>query len=70
MRKLTEQDVREAYANAQKAKESAQFSARRARQLRDGADRMREALKRQKKKAKPPKGTQSGHASNKSHRGF
>lgn len=70
MRKITEQEVREAYANAQKAKESASFSARRARQLRDGADRMREALKRQKKNTKPPKDARSGHASDKSHRGF
>lgn len=49
-RKITKADVKEAYDMAAKAKQNAAFSMRRAKVLKDGADRMHAALKRQEKR--------------------
>ncbi len=46
-RKVSKQDVQNAYAMAEKAKENAQYSAQRAKQLKDGADKMNYEYKRQ-----------------------
>lgn len=46
-RKVSKQDVENAYAIAEKAKENAQYSAQRAKQLKDGADKMNYEYKRQ-----------------------
>ena len=49
-RKITQADVDQAYNIAAEAKKSALFSMRRARQLRDGADKLKKEFKESKKK--------------------
>lgn len=48
-RKITKSDVDTAYEMAAKAKESALFSLRRAKQLKDGADKINAEYKRNQK---------------------
>lgn len=48
-RKITKNDVDTAYEMAAKAKESALFSLRRAKQLKDGADKIKAEYKRSQK---------------------
>lgn len=48
-RKITKSDVDTAYEMAAKAKESALFSLRRAKQLKDGADKINDEYKRSQK---------------------
>ncbi len=49
-RKITQADVDQAYAMASEAKKSALFSMRRAKQLKDGADKLKKDFKNSKKK--------------------
>ena len=49
-RKITQADVDYAYELAAEAKKSALFSMRRAKQLRDGADKLKKDFKNNKKK--------------------
>lgn len=51
-RKITQADVDQAYNIAAEAKKSALFSMRRARQLRDGADKLKKDFKNNKKNEK------------------
>lgn len=51
-KKVTEHDVRLAYEIADKAKESALFSLKRAKQLKIGADKMKSELKETNKKTR------------------
>ena len=53
-RKITQADVDQAYNIAAEAKKNALFSLRRARQLRDGADKMKKELNDSKKKYGKP----------------
>lgn len=50
-RKITKNDVDNAYEIAAKAKQKAVFSLLRARQLKDGADKIKAELKRNQRKA-------------------
>ena len=52
-RKLTQADVDQAYEVAAEAKKSALFSMRRAKQLKDGSDKMKKDFKNSQKKKKP-----------------
>ena len=54
-RKISKQDVDQAYDIAKEAKKSALFSLRRARQLKDGADKLRKEYKDGQKPSKQPK---------------
>lgn len=57
-RKVTEYDVKTAYEIAAKAKESALFSLKRAKQLKIGADKMKSELKENNKKTRYKNGKQ------------
>ena len=51
-RKITQADVDQAYNIAAEAKKNALFSMRRARQLRDGADKLKKDFKKNNKKSR------------------
>ena len=51
-RKITKTDVDQAYETAQQARTNALFSLRRARQLKDGADKMKKEYNANKRRKK------------------